>query len=317
MALACDDLLELDLASGPLGPSTLARVRIRKKQSNGTTAQKTPVALRMPPKTLSALRASATVGDEAEEQDFDLDDDDEGGDGRHARKDLPDGAMAIIVGATFEAAVPKTLRQRLRNGRALAMSVCPTAAWVAPIAAYVRSEYGDQWCLHARDGTDRRANASVGSGEVARDVSRGMCVMGIAADAVAFFRRLCRPRPSSPSASPRRMVPCWPRRSRASPAACPACSTALSEQVWIYIRSSPRLWPRRHCVRGVAAGDGRARPKSTHGAMTVDAFAVTSFNGGRRLTRPIIRAFDDRSARTVLLFSRQLRQRTLSSPRCK
>lgn len=99
----------------------------------------------------------------------------------------PDGVRktptALVVAAAFDASVSKTLRRRLLHGKALAaIVVVPSAGWVPAVAAHVRSEFGSRWCLQTRDGSDRRRDATVGSDEVARDLNRGFCVMGIAVD---------------------------------------------------------------------------------------------------------------------------------------
>jgi hypothetical protein len=150
------------------------------------TRKKTKIAFRMAPKKLSDLRASAaSSSDEATEgsepaQQAGMEEDDEG----RPAADRREAAVPAIVGAAVDAAVPKGLRRRLRHDRALAVIVVvPTQAWIVPVAAYARSAFGDRWCMHTREGSDRRRNASVGSEDVARDLSRGMCVMGIAADA--------------------------------------------------------------------------------------------------------------------------------------
>ncbi|WP_049819917.1 AAA family ATPase [Bradyrhizobium japonicum] len=91
-------------------------------------------------------------------------------------------ATAIIVGAAFEAATTPAVRRRLAHVQALAaIVIVPGPAWVAPMQAYVASEFGSRWCFHTRDGTDRRRE-DAGSVEAARDLSRGMCVMGVSHD---------------------------------------------------------------------------------------------------------------------------------------
>jgi cell division protease FtsH len=150
------------------------------------TGKKNKVAFRMAPKKLSDLRASASDEEQArrsedsDKPDIDMEEDDEG----RPAADRRQAAVLAVVGAAFDAAVPKDLRRRLRRNRALAVIVLvPTQAWIVPVAAYARSAFGDRWCMHTREGSDRRRNASMGSEDVARDLSRGMCVMGIAADA--------------------------------------------------------------------------------------------------------------------------------------
>ncbi|MET4605371.1 cell division protease FtsH [Bradyrhizobium sp. JR4.1] len=91
-------------------------------------------------------------------------------------------ATAIVVGAAFEAATTPAVRRRLAHVQALAaIVIVPGPAWVAPVAAYVASEFGSRWCFHTRDGTDRRRD-DAGTVEAARDLSRGMCVMGVSHD---------------------------------------------------------------------------------------------------------------------------------------
>lgn len=98
------------------------------------------------------------------------------------RKTLRATPTALIVGAAFEAAVPPKLRRKLTHGQALAaIVIVPGPAWVAPVVAYVASEFGPRWCFHTRDGNDRRRD-DAGSVEAARDLSRGMCVMGVSHD---------------------------------------------------------------------------------------------------------------------------------------
>ncbi len=148
---------------------------------------KQPVGRRTPAKT-STLRAIAATeteagdasGSAAEETGVDSDTDDAT---PQARPKARPTATAAIVGAAFEAAVSRQLRRRLTHGQALAaIVVVPTTHWVMPAAAYVKSTYGSRWHLHIRDWKDKR-DASVGSEEAARDLSQGLCVMGIAADA--------------------------------------------------------------------------------------------------------------------------------------
>ncbi|OSI65048.1 hypothetical protein BSZ21_21960 [Bradyrhizobium canariense] len=133
------------------------------------------------PKKFSDVRPAST------EPELDLPDSEEETEDEaetRARPKPRENATAILVAATFEQAVSRKLQRKLAQGRALAVTVVvPTAAWATAIAAYARSEFGDQWCFHTRDGTDRRQNATTGTDEVARDLSRGLSVMGIAADA--------------------------------------------------------------------------------------------------------------------------------------
>ena len=95
---------------------------------------------------------------------------------------LPKSPTELVVGATFDASVPRKLRRRLMGGKALAVIVIvPATTWVKPVAAYVRSTFGNQWRLQARDESDRKRDAAA-SAEVALDLSKGLCVMGVTVD---------------------------------------------------------------------------------------------------------------------------------------
>jgi cell division protease FtsH len=151
------------------------------------TGKNSRTASRAAPKGLSRLRASAAsssdeqAGGREPAQRAGMEKD---GGKKPARAVGPEAALAVIVRAAFEAAVTEDLRTLLTNGKSLAVVVVvPTPAWVGPAAAYAKSAFGDRWSMQTRDGSDRKQNASTGSGEVARDLSGGMCVMGIAADA--------------------------------------------------------------------------------------------------------------------------------------
>lgn len=139
-----------------------------------------PLAVRMGFKRLSELRVDPTLGPADAEPD-----EQQGGEElappKPARK--PRGtATAIVVGAAFEAATTPVVRRRLAHVQALAaIVIVPGPAWVAPVAAYVASEFGSRWCFHTRDGTDRRRD-DTGSVEAARDLSKGLCVMGVSYD---------------------------------------------------------------------------------------------------------------------------------------
>ncbi|MCA1551079.1 AAA family ATPase [Bradyrhizobium sp. BRP19] len=91
-------------------------------------------------------------------------------------------ATAVVVGAAFEAATTGAVRRRLAHVQALAaIVIVPGPAWVAPVAAYLSSELGSRWGFHSRDGTERKRD-DAGTVEVARDLSRGLCVMGVSHD---------------------------------------------------------------------------------------------------------------------------------------
>ena len=131
-------------------------------------------------KSFSALRA------EHAESGVELSSEEEADDeapSRRAKRKQRQSATAIVVETAFDASVPKRLRRKLMSGQALAATiVVPTAAWVGPMTAYVKSTFGDRWHLQTRDGSERKRDSSVGNDEVARDLSKGACVMGIAVD---------------------------------------------------------------------------------------------------------------------------------------
>jgi cell division protease FtsH len=101
-----------------------------------------------------------------------------------ASKNARPDAMTAVVGAAFDAAASKEIRRRLTDAKALAVIVLvPTCAWVAPTTVYFRATFGERWTRHVRDGSNRSTHkSSVGSDEVAADLSRGHCVVGLAAD---------------------------------------------------------------------------------------------------------------------------------------
>lgn len=131
-------------------------------------------------KKLSELRVDPALGPQ------DVEPDEQQGDAERVaperRRKRQGTATATIVGAAFEAATTPAVRRRLAHGQALAaIVIVPGAAWVAPVAAYVGSAFGQRWCFHTRDGTDRRRD-DTGSVEAARDLSKGLCVMGVSHD---------------------------------------------------------------------------------------------------------------------------------------
>jgi cell division protease FtsH len=152
-----------------------------------TKKKKPAITLRMAPKRLSDLRAAAaSSSDETADRSEPAQAPDAASGKDDERKPARDrvAAVPVVVAAAFDAAVSKDARRRLTHNQALAaILVVPTAAWVVAVAAHVRSVLGSRWCLVTREGSDRKQNSSVGSDDVARDLSRGMCVMGIAADA--------------------------------------------------------------------------------------------------------------------------------------
>jgi hypothetical protein len=102
-----------------------------------------------------------------------------------ASKNARPDAMTAVVGAEFDVAVSKEIRRRLTHPRRASAVVVlvPTSAWVAPTTVYFRTTFGERWTRHVRDVSNRSTHkSSVGSDEVAADLSRGRCVVGVAAD---------------------------------------------------------------------------------------------------------------------------------------
>ncbi|WLA64918.1 AAA family ATPase [Bradyrhizobium diazoefficiens] len=100
--------------------------------------------------------------------------------------------LAAVVGAAFEAAVPPLLRRRLHHAKALSVVVqVPSPAWVAPVAAHFRKQFGSRWVQEARDGSIRADHqSSIGSSKISQALSQGHCVVGIAADPAILPRAL-------------------------------------------------------------------------------------------------------------------------------
>ncbi|MBR0780751.1 AAA family ATPase [Bradyrhizobium iriomotense] len=112
---------------------------------------------------------------------FELDPDED--DAPPRRRQARPAAVSAIVGAAFDAAVPKEIRRKLEHGQALAAIVLvPSPEWVGPVTHYFTSIFGNRWVVQQRDGSNRRHDASYGSADVSHDLSRGRCVVGIAAD---------------------------------------------------------------------------------------------------------------------------------------
>jgi cell division protease FtsH len=160
----------------------------RRKKSN--------ITYRMIPKSLVADRGRPFLNPELEAMtrrmlraklkprphrgfDLDLPDDEappKASDGR------PDATTAL-VGANFEAAVPKEVFRKLEHGKALAVIVLvPSPAWIEPTEHYFTSTFGSRWRVRTGGSANARCDASVGSGEVSGDLSRGLCVVGVSAD---------------------------------------------------------------------------------------------------------------------------------------
>lgn len=135
------------------------------------------------------------------------------------------GAVSAIIGAAFDATVAKDVRRRLEHGQALAaIVVVPSPEWVAPVAHYFTSVFGNRWLVQERDGSNRRHDSSYGSAEVAHDLSRGRCVVGIAAD---------------PDSLPRSLVGAADITIRISPPDAPVMATAIKR----FARTAPPILP--------------------------------------------------------------------------
>lgn len=145
-----------------------------------------------PKSGFSAARAAQALADEwGEDQRSDFGENAESPDPVEDSLSKPSrerpSAMNAVISAAFEAAVPRALRRRLMHGQALAATlVVPTACWVSPMADYLAKLLGNRWLL---DRFDRKADTGalrLQSDEVARILSRGRCVLGIAPDADYF-----------------------------------------------------------------------------------------------------------------------------------
>jgi hypothetical protein len=90
-----------------------------------------------------------------------------------------------LVSATFDAAVSKATRRRLDQGQALAAIVLvPSAEWVSPMKMkmYFKDTFGSRWQVQHRYGSNRRHDSFYGCPNVSGDLSRGISLVGIAAD---------------------------------------------------------------------------------------------------------------------------------------
>jgi cell division protease FtsH len=95
-----------------------------------------------------------------------------------------DGMMAV-VGAAFDAAVSPQIRRQIEHAKALAVViVVPTPAWVAPMSIHFTTTFGSRWHAYDRAGSNRLGGHQMpdASDSVAHNLSRGQCVVGLAAD---------------------------------------------------------------------------------------------------------------------------------------
>ncbi|UPJ53409.1 AAA family ATPase [Bradyrhizobium sp. 200] len=97
------------------------------------------------------------------------------------KKKVP--ATTAIVEAVFYAVVDAKTRRRWEGRRAMAVVLqVPSPSWVEPVKVFFRATFGNGWSIIARDGTNRLEDkASVGNQAVAKTLSEGRSVAGIAA----------------------------------------------------------------------------------------------------------------------------------------
>jgi ATP-dependent Zn protease len=93
-------------------------------------------------------------------------------------------ASKAIVAAALEAAMTPAARRRLKGTRPIAVVVAvPSAAWVKSVEDYFDADTSNDWATFARTGSNRsRDKSMVGNDEVARKISEGRRVVGIAAN---------------------------------------------------------------------------------------------------------------------------------------
>jgi cell division protease FtsH len=108
--------------------------------------------------------------------------DDEGQTSNIATRDHD--ARQAVVAAAIESATTSVVRGRLRGTDQLVVVVdVPTTAWVKPVEDYFCNVLSGRWATFARDGGNRgRDKTSVGNDEVAKKISAGRKVVGIAAN---------------------------------------------------------------------------------------------------------------------------------------
>jgi cell division protease FtsH len=164
-AMACANLVEIDLQEQPVGPETrVASPFMTQGHSHATE----PVNL--------ADEDQADVDlPQSEETPIDW--------RVSAGPKLPT-ADDVLLQAVFESALDKRLRRRLAEGDRLAVVVrVPSPSWVKAVNNYFLATFnGKKWSSFARDGSDRiRDKSSTGNNEVASALSCGRCAVGIAA----------------------------------------------------------------------------------------------------------------------------------------
>jgi len=85
-----------------------------------------------------------------------------------------------LAGAALDGAADEATRSRLAGDEPIAVVIqVPTAAWVDPIASYIRNLGGGRWEIFARDGSNKAHKASAGNSEVSAALARGNRVLGV------------------------------------------------------------------------------------------------------------------------------------------
>jgi cell division protease FtsH len=91
-------------------------------------------------------------------------------------------AADIILDASFQAAAPPAIKRRLaENATEAVVVLVPSPAYVHPLESYFTRQFGARWYVITRDGMNRHEHkSSTGNSEVARALSEGRPVLGIA-----------------------------------------------------------------------------------------------------------------------------------------
>jgi cell division protease FtsH len=98
-------------------------------------------------------------------------------------------ARAALVSAALEAVTTPAVRRRLSGKAAIAVVVgVPSPAWVKPVEDFLDATATIPWSTFARDGSDKqRHKTSFGNDEIAKKLSAGRRVVGIAANPEAVL----------------------------------------------------------------------------------------------------------------------------------
>jgi cell division protease FtsH len=110
---------------------------------------------------------------------------------KHAQKSATAeyDARAALVSAALEAATTPAVRRRLSGKAAIAVVISvPSPAWVKPVEDFLDAAATVPWSTFARDGSDKqRHKSSFGNDEIAKKLSAGRRVVGIAANPEAVL----------------------------------------------------------------------------------------------------------------------------------